>query len=404
MKDFLKSKLFNAIFSVMLAIFLMFYVDSLSILPSSEKTYSDITVSVMNLPEGMILDSEVPKVDLRVKGYTSTINSAGAKDVKTWVDLKDTETGTNTYKVQTSLPSGLEMVWIRPATLNLTVDTQGEKAMTLKVQTQNSVAEGYGSYAPSVNPEQVTLSGPQMLLDQVTAAVVTVDLSGLTADHSVELPVALYNSQGERVEDQRIVVSNPKVWVGVRVTENKSSKSVVVRPAFFGEPDEKYKSAGVEVTPTTVKIAGSFDRIKNIEYLNTEPIDLTGATQDYVVQTTLVVPEGVEVLEGNQVEVKIKIEEDLTYWVFEGVPVEIVNPPEGGPYVAIPAEVDVTVAAYPWVFARDSTDEGSYDIPIRVYVDLQGQHPDNQEYQLLTEAPADYRVTQMSAQTVQVVS
>ena len=77
-----------------MAVFLMFYVDSLSIPATSERTFSDLTVQVTNLPEGMLLDNEVPQVDLRLKGYSTTIASTSAKDIRVWVDLKNAGTGT----------------------------------------------------------------------------------------------------------------------------------------------------------------------------------------------------------------------------------------------------------------------------------------------------------------------
>ena len=130
----------------------------------------------------------------------------------------------------------------------------------------------------------------------------------------------------------------------------------------------------MEVSPSTVRIAGTYDMIKDIEFLNTEPIDLTGATEDYTARVALVVPEGIEVLDGNEVSVTVKIEENLT------------------------------LAAWPWVFAGDSNEEGEYEIAVRLYVDLRGEHPGDQEYQVLTEVPADYQVVQLSAQSVRVVS
>ena len=404
MKDFLKSNLFYALVSVFLAVLLMFYVDSLSIPPSSEKTFTDLTLAVNNLPEGMIVENEMQDIDLRVRGYTTTINSTSAKDFRVWVDLKEAQPGSETYRVQTSMPSGLELVWIRPSTLSLTVDTLGEKTMSLRVQTQNNVAEGYSSNAPTVNPTQITLSGPQLLLDQVASAVVTVDVNGLTEDYSVELPVVLYDNQGERIEDERLSLSDATVWVGVKVSENKASKSVAVRPAFSGEPQEQYKTGGVEVEPSTVRIAGSYDLIKEIEYLNTEPIDLTEATADYTVEAPLVIPEGIEVLEGGAVQVTVRIEENLTYRVIQDIPVEILNGPEGSVYTSLPATVDMTLAAYPWVFDRDSDGEGGYNIPVRVFVDLKGEEPGGESQQLLTQVPEDYQVAELSVDTVQVVS
>ena len=80
------------------------------------------------------------------------------------------------------------------------------------------------------------------------------------------------------------------------------------------------RSGGVEVSPSTVRIAGTYDMIKDIEFLNTEPIDLTGATEDYTARVALVVPEGIEVLDGNEVSVTVKIEENLTHRVLRDIP------------------------------------------------------------------------------------
>ena len=131
---------------------------------------------------------------------------------------------------------------------------------------------------------------------------------------------------------------------------------------------------------------------------------MTEATADYTVEAPLVIPEGIEVLEGGAVQVTVRIEENLTYRVIQDIPVEILNGPEGSVYTSLPATVDMTLAAYPWVFDRDSDGEGGYNIPVRVFVDLKGEEPGGESQQLLTQVPEDYQVAELSVDTVQVVS
>ncbi len=402
MKRFLDSNIFYGILAMVLAIFLLFYVDS-SENPVSEKTYNNVNVAVSSLPEGMLLEKEPGPVEIRVNGYRSAINTAFARDVKASVDLRGAEPGTATYKVQYSLPSGLNLVYIKPEYIELTVDELGTKNLPVVCRTSNTVAEGYGSLEPVVNPASIVVTGPQRVLDQVEAAQVSLDLTGRNSDFQGSLPVVLFDKEWQEIQDSRLNLSAKEVSVHVVVTENLSSKSVSVRTALSGTIDEKYVVTGVEVQPSTVKITGSYAVISKIDSLTTEPIDLATLTESFHGSVKLLVPSNVEVLDGNEVEITIRIEENLTRRTFEGIPVEVRNGPAGMSYGTIPPTVDVTLAAYPQVFANASSG-GEYRIDIRAYVDLAGQPADTRDYNVMLEYPAEYQVVEVSPQIIRLYS
>ena len=158
MKDFLKSNLFYALVSVFLAVLLMFYVDSLSIPPSSEKTFTDLTLTVNNLPEGMIVENEMQDIDLRVPLDRVFYQFYLCQGFPGMGDLKEAQPGSETYRVQTSMPSGLELVWIRPSTLSLTVDTLGKKPCPCGCRRKITWRKATAAMLPLSTRPQITLS------------------------------------------------------------------------------------------------------------------------------------------------------------------------------------------------------------------------------------------------------
>lgn len=400
MKDFLRSNLFYRLSSVVLAIFLMFYVHSLEN-PNSEKTFYSVNIAFNNQPSDLILSGEPKTVDIRIKGTRNLVNNTSSKDIKAWVDLAEAKAGKSVYKVQYSLPDGVEVAWVKPGTMELYLDEIGSKTVALKYVTANAVESGFGNFEPVVEPSQVQVSGPKLLLEKISHAVVNIDLTGLKTNFEGELPIQLVDQEGNPVQDAMISLSQDKAKVQVAVTENMSSKSVPVRPALSGEIQKNWMVSSVEVVPTTVRITGSFDIIKDIEYLTTQPLDLTQLTESFSGKLALVVPEGVGVLDGTEVQVNVTVTENLATHTINDVPVEVRNGPADRSYGTLPTTVDVELQAYPWIFANASS-AGGYNIAVKAYVDLEGQAAGTKEYTVKAECPADYKVVSISPETVRV--
>ena len=398
MKKFLESNLFYGVLAVALSIFLMFYVDSAEN-PIQEKTFYSVGIELVNVPPRYLLESEPGLVEVRVRAYKSALNMVSARDIKALLDLREAQLGESIYPVRVSLPSGLDLVSQRPASVELSIDTVGERELPVTCLTYNTVLEGYEHLEPVVTPGSVTITGPMRVLDKIAEARVSVDLHQRTEDYRNTVPLTLIDDEGMEVLDARLQWSAEAVAVHVVVTENLSSKSVTVRAALTGTISEKYTVNGVEVRPSQVKITGAFSVINQIVHLTTEPINLSDITGTFRENVRLIVPDNVEVLEGNSVELSIEVEENLALREFTGIPVEVRNVPAGSrTYGTIPLTVDITLGAYPWVFANASNDSGGYDIPISAYIDLEEQPAVAREYPIILEFPEEYRIMAKSAE------
>ena len=400
MKKFFDSNLFYAILAVIMAVFLIFYVESAEN-PVTEKTFSNVNVAVNGLPSNHIIESEPEVVEIRVSGNRSAVNLSLPRDVRAFVDLRNAKPGTDIYPVQYTLPSGLSPVYVRPDTVELTIDELGALDLPVHCQTTNAVRQGYGSLEPVLFPATVTVSGPRKELDRIGEARVSVDLAERTLNYSADLPVMLLDKENNEFQSSRIHLSVDTVNVLVPVTENLSSKSVSVRTALSGNVDDRHIVAGVEVQPSSVKITGSYTAVSGIEYLTTETIDLSSMTDTYQGLVRLVTPPGVSVLEGDTVELTIRVEKNLTRRTVEGIPVGVRGAPEDTAYGALPMTVNVTLAAYPDVFDKATTG-GALHIDIVAYVDLEGEPADARDYPLVVEVPEEYLVTMVSEDSVRL--
>jgi YbbR domain-containing protein len=404
MKKFLSSNIFYGILSVVLAVFLMFFVDSAEN-PVQEKSFVAVNIAVINLTENYLLESEPGMVEIRVRGLKSALNLTSSRDVLAWVDLQGSEPGQAPHDIQVSLPSGLELVSLRPVSVELDVDRLDAKNVPVYSQTINAVREGYSHLEPQLRPAEITVSGPRRTLDRVEAARVMVDLSDKAAEYQEDLPVILLDSDNKEIQDARLSLSAATVRAQVAVTENLLSKSMQVRTALSGTADEKYIVTGMEVEPSVVKVSGPYAVISRLgDYLTTAPIELSALTETFQEKVELALPENVAVLEGNQVLVTIGIEENLTRRTFAGIPVELRDPPPGKSYGCLPGVVDVTLAAYPWVFANASNEAGEYNVEVKAYVDLAGELADSRDYPVRLDYPEEYRVTEISPGTVRLYS
>ncbi len=73
--------------------------------------------------------------------------------------------------------------------------------------------------------------------------------------------------------------------------EKKLSKSVKVEPLLVGYPAKGYELSQYFLTPSSVEIEGLESTVKGLKAIETEPIDLSGRTEDFTVRLRLKKPD-----------------------------------------------------------------------------------------------------------------
>ncbi len=106
----------------------------------------------------------------------------------------------------------------------------------------------------------------------------------------------------------------------------RESRTVEVVPNFIGAPPSGYRLQQHTLSPPEVEVVGPEERLDTVERVETEPIELTGRTEDFSQTVRLRVPDPLLSLpQGDRVELSAVIEETVVLTTFEPVEVVLIN-------------------------------------------------------------------------------
>lgn len=172
-------------------------------------------------------------------------------------------------------------------TVKLKIENKKSKALPLKSTVSGQVTSGY--MVGDITPDQnlVRISGPESVVDQITKAVVDVDVTGMTSDIVTNAEIKLYDAEDNIVDSKNITQNIKTVGVQVNIWQ---TATVPVNFSVSGTPAAGYQATGViEGSGETVVIAGRVSAIRNITEISIpeEALDITDQTQDYTTEVDI---------------------------------------------------------------------------------------------------------------------
>ena len=278
----------------------------------------DIPVEPVNMPEGLTLGGPLGDVTLRIEADEDLWDKLAASDFRATVNLLGAQIGTQDVEVSVELlgeRNGLRLIEVIP-----TLHATGAPAGTVRVELRPLVSQvvavsvdvvgeppmGYEASSPSVEPDQVVVSGPEDLVSRVAAAVATVELSGAVSDVRQTYSLAARDDGGFIVAG--VTLDPASVGVEITVEQKRFSRLVVVSPSLEGSPAAGYDVTAVELEPASVTLLGPLELLNVTSFVVTDDIDITGATSDINRIVNIVgVPSGVSISGSSTVSVRVRI-------------------------------------------------------------------------------------------------
>lgn len=145
---------------------------------------------------------------------------------------------------------------------------------------------------PELSVTEVEVTGPASIVDRVSEAQarMNIDASGIDINRTVDLlPV---DSGGEPLSPVDLEPAN--VRVRLAIFTDRQTRSLPVRPIVIGNPAAGFEIASVSVDPLVVSVEGDVDNIAPLEFADTVPIAITGASSTVALDAALQLPDGVQ--------------------------------------------------------------------------------------------------------------
>lgn len=339
----MKKNILTFLLSLVIAFALWMYVVTV-VNPEFEDTYYNIPVVLDG--EGlleerglMITANETPTVSLRLKGNRSYLVELKNSDIDILADVsRISRAGTFSIGYDEAfrgdIPDNAIAVQSRdPGTITLVVEEKISKAVNVVVDYgRTNVPDGFicdkeaidfGATGPTVN-----VTGPKSVIDQITQAVIKIDLTERRESIIDESFVyTLCNEAGEPVDAQMVKTNVSAVDVTLRIQRYKDITLMVEVIDGGGATEE---TSSIKIDPEVIRISGNETMLEKIEdTLVIGTIDLSKLLVDTKLTFDIVLPENVtneSNVESAQVEVKFPALRTRTLSISQ---IEAVNVPEG---------------------------------------------------------------------------
>ncbi|HLE56246.1 MAG TPA: CdaR family protein, partial [Rhodothermia bacterium] len=197
------------------------------------------------------------------------------------------------------------------------------------------------------------------------------------------------------IEGAPIRVSPGNVRVQIPVAQQLSYKTVGIQPTVVGIPQPGHIIEGVTVEPPAITIVGSPQALAAVNFATTERVDTTDATSTFARQVSVLVPEGVSLVQEGVSRVTVRLNAlDLAQSVFAIPLAENLDP--GLMITSALPTVQIVIRGAPLALqALQGSD-------VRVTLPLGGLGDGSHQVELAAAAPLGISVQSMSPRVVAV--
>jgi YbbR domain-containing protein len=243
------------------------------------------------------------------------------------------------------------------------------------------VSRRVGTIVPEVS--DVTVRGPSSVVARVSQVVLPISTDSI-GNQSREFvgsytPVAR-DANGQAVTEVEISPNTMTATVPIQA----AGKSVAVFTQIIGTPAQGAEVLDRAAVPSTVLIDGPQDLLDGIVFVQTEPVDVTGATTNISRRVGLEnLPEGVQVINpgDGRVEVSVQIGQRGVRQELPGLRVEVINLEPGLAATVEPGDVTVIVVASSDLLAQLTTSD------LIIHVDASGLGPGKHSLRPIVSLP-----------------
>lgn len=314
--------------------------------PNQELEYPNrVPIDVMNLNPDLMIVSPLPDSARVTFNAPQSIHQRLWNDpnsVQAWIDLGGLGPGEHLVPVEVQADERpVRVVSIDPEEVEVTLETKVTETFTVTLLVNGEPLVGYQAGPASFRPETVSVSGPETLVSRVEEVQASISIANATQSISTRAQVEAVDANGVPVPGVTITPEN--IAVEQPITLLGGYRNVIVRVTLGeGRIADGYRLTNITVTPPNVIVFSSNPELLNSlpGYVETEPIDLTGAQDDQEMYVALNLPEGVSVVGDQRVLVQISIAA-IESNIRLSLPVEVTGLLPGQAAKISPAQVDV---------------------------------------------------------------
>ena len=307
-----------------------------------------IPLEVFGQDPSLVLISEIPstvEVTLRAPHSVWNVLTAREGSVRATLDLSGLSAGTHVRPVQVMVSERpYQIVLVNPANISLDLESLASQTFPLVLSLSGQPAAGYQAGDATMAVTEVTISGPESLVRQVTRARVLTNLDGIRESIDESLPILVVDAKNEPLKG--LTINPESVRVNIPISQQGGFRDVAVKVIVQGQQAAGYRIENISVFPPVITVFADDPELVNAlpGVVETQPLDLKDRSEDISTRLTLNLPDNITVVGTRTVQVQVSISPIQTSVTLPNLPINVNGLSEGLSAQVFPQTVDVILS------------------------------------------------------------
>lgn len=313
----------SRIISLILAVVLWYYVGGED---RVNKTVM-VPIEIINLPRDLVISNQFKKeIEVTVSGPRSVILEMANKAHARQVDLAMASPGTMVIQngiEDIPIPRGIGVQRVQPSSIILSLDKLVQKEFPVSARTVGVVADGYHLKSLRIDPEYISITGPQTALSQFDELYTkTINLIDMKKSAQLQVPLELEPAIVELIGETSVTADlNIQMDMVIETVDN-------IKVHFIVEGVER------EVVPDSVTVKATFPKAlleegrRPADFLSAKALGKEGSRElvvvvqavdgdTYPIEILSVNPSRVDLVEPSEQGSGLEVEQGMRYKVPE---------------------------------------------------------------------------------------
>ena len=298
--------------------------------PDETQVYpSPIQIEFIGQDTGLVMTGIVPQqveVTLRAPRSVWERLLAGDAPLRAVVDLTGLDSGRHRLSVQTQVgTSPVRIMAVTPSALEIVLEPLVTQQLPVTLVLSGQPATGFEVGEPILDPQQVAVSGPQSAVSRVEQVVAVLEISAARQSLLTSLPLLAVDGGGNPVSG--VSVYPATVDLDLPLVQQGGYRDLAVKVVTVGGLASGYRLKAVNVSPLVVTVySGDTALVNSLPgYVETIPLNLSGASENIQVELALILPPNVTVVGQQTVLVQVEIVPLESSLTISYRPIEIVG-------------------------------------------------------------------------------
>ena len=329
-----------------------------------------VPIQYIGQSSSLIISGTIPKqvqLELRAPRSIWEKMNSGEASVEAFVDLTGMEEGKHVVTIQIQIGiKPVRIISVTPQTFEINLENLVTTTFPIVLTTLGEPAIGYTLDSTTLDPVFAVVSGPASAMEQVKQVSATLDVTDSRQEIETSLTLNALDQDQARVNN--VTISPEKVSVKLTLVQQGGYRDLAVKVVTTGQLSSGYRLKNIVASPLIVTVFS--DNIALIDslpgYVETKPLDLSGASGNINANLSLSLPSGVQLIGDQTVAVQIEIVPIEGSLTVSYRPVELIGLADGLKASLSPNTVDVILSGpLPALNALLGTD-------VHVQIDLTG--------------------------------